>query len=131
VQQLINERGQLELDPNMERKDTAEARAFIDKILSVDSEENPAWYNAIADSEELSKARSQLRELKVLAARKMRENEAMATSNPLRFSPVSQVPLPKTEYFCEHCGKKLFFAKGEAIRCDDCGRNVMLKPDTK
>ena len=129
VEQLINERGQLELDPNLERKDTAEARAFIDKMLSVDSEENPAWFDAILDNQDYLTARNQLQDLKVLAEGR-RRNDTMAISNPIGSSPVSQVPLPKTEYFCGDCGKKLFLTKNET-RCDDCGCKVLFKPDTK
>lgn len=130
VEQLINERGQLELDPNLERKDTAEARAFIDKMLSVDSEENPAWFDAILDNQDYLTARNQLQDLKVLAERR-RQNDAMAMSNPIGFSPVSQVPLPKTEYYCGHCKKKLFLTTDDPLRCDDCGCKVVFKPDTK
>jgi len=151
VVQLINERGELDLDPNLERKDTAEARLFIDKMLSGESESDPACLEKILESQEFSEARAQLQGLKAFAEMKKdqrRQNDLMATSSPLGFGLVNRAiagntysisslnepqgaPIPKTEYFCNHCEKKLFLTINDVIRCDDCGCKVLLKPDTK
>lgn len=67
VVQLINLRGEVELDANLYREDTADTRSLIDEMLNGDSLGDAAWFNRMLDSDHFSQARTQLRDLKEMA----------------------------------------------------------------
>jgi DNA-directed RNA polymerase subunit RPC12/RpoP len=146
VVQLINPRGEVELDVNLDREDTASTRSLIDEMLNGDSLGDAAWFNRMLDSEHFSQARTQLRDLKETAeTRKLHKERVSATATPAgghgsvdhamagdaEPRPVAEAPLPKTEYICGQCEKRVFFTRKDDVRCDECGLREFGKPDAK
>lgn len=152
VVRLINQHGAVELNQNLDHEDAKGFRLLIDEMLVGDSRGDSAWFNTILNSEKFSEARDELRELKALAEKKKLEKEQsdrMAASAPAaRLNPVDQAiadntysmsgkrvagaaPLPRTEYHCVHCGKKLFLTRVDVLKCDVCGCGEVKKPHTK
>jgi hypothetical protein len=147
VVQLINLRGEVELHGNLKREDTVEVRSRVDGILSSDTLGDRTWFTTMLVMDRWSVVRTQLEDLKELAHKRridIREDEAMAPADggEVATEPamdddgadrvrVNEDHLPKIEYFCDSCHKKLFFTRLEYAQCDDCGCLAMQKPRTK